>query len=53
LIFFEAIVNGIVSIYSFSVCSFLVYRKGNDFCKLILYPDFAIAVYNVYEFLGL
>jgi hypothetical protein len=36
--FFEAIVNGIISIYSFLVCSLLVYRKANDFCKLILYP---------------
>jgi hypothetical protein len=37
LIFFDASVNGIVSIYSFSVCLLLVYRKANVFCKLILY----------------
>jgi hypothetical protein len=36
LIFFEAIVNGIVPIY-FSMCSLLVYRKATEFCKLILY----------------
>jgi hypothetical protein len=38
LIFFEVIVNGIVFLYSFLICSLLVYRKATDFCKLILYP---------------
>jgi hypothetical protein len=33
-----AIVYAIVSTYSFSVCSILVYRKGNYFCKLISHP---------------
>jgi hypothetical protein len=30
-LFFEVIVNGIVFLYSFSVCSLLVYRKVTDF----------------------
>jgi hypothetical protein len=37
-IFFEAIVNRIIFLYYFLVCSFLVYRKVTGFWKLILYP---------------
>jgi hypothetical protein len=37
-IVFEAIVNGIVSLISFSVCLLLVYRKTTDFI-LILQHD--------------
>jgi hypothetical protein len=36
LIFGGAIVDGIVFICSFLICSFLVYRKGIDFFKFIL-----------------
>jgi hypothetical protein len=37
ILFFEAIVNGIVFLNFFSYCSLLVYKKGNDFYILILY----------------
>nr|KAF6469781.1 hypothetical protein HJG59_011142 [Molossus molossus] len=38
LIFFVAMVNGIVFSVSLSVSSSLVYKKANDFLTLILYP---------------
>jgi hypothetical protein len=35
---FEAIINGIVSLISFLVCSLLVHRKATDFHIWIMYP---------------
>jgi hypothetical protein len=31
--FFEAIVNGIVFLHSFSICSLLIYKKTTDFAN--------------------
>jgi hypothetical protein len=55
--FLEALVNGIVSLISFSICSLLVFRKASDFCMLILYPailskEFMISNSYLVEFLG-
>jgi hypothetical protein len=44
--FFETIVNGIV-LYSFSICSLLVYIKETDFCKLILCPATLLKLFMV------
>jgi hypothetical protein len=32
ILFFEAFINGIIFLYSFSDCSLLIYRKAIDFC---------------------
>jgi hypothetical protein len=56
--FFEAIVNGIAFLYSFSICSLLVCRKDTDFYKLILNPATFLKMFTVsrvvgWSFLGL
>jgi hypothetical protein len=52
LIFFEAIVNGIVYLYSFSICLLLVYRKATDFCRLVLYPEILLKLFMVSRSFG-
>jgi hypothetical protein len=47
ILFFKAIVNGIIFLYSFSVCSLLVYRKFTNFGKLILYPATLLKLFMV------
>ena len=43
-ILFVAVVNGIVSLISFSVFSLVVYRNARNFCVLILYPATTIFI---------
>jgi hypothetical protein len=40
-------VNGIIFLYSFSICSLLVYRKSTEFCRLILYPAILLKLFMV------
>jgi hypothetical protein len=56
--FFESIINGNVFLYSFSICSFFVYRQTTDFlswfCIMLLCWGFlwCLGVF-VFKFLGL
>jgi hypothetical protein len=45
--FWGYIINGIVFLYSFSICSLLMYEKAIDFCKLILYPVTLLKLFMV------
>jgi hypothetical protein len=44
-------VNGIVFIYSFSICSLVVYRKATDFFKF-LYPATLLKLFMVSRSFG-
>jgi hypothetical protein len=52
ILFFKAMVNGIVFLDSFSVCSLSVYRKATNFCKLILYPANLLKQFKMSRSLG-
>jgi hypothetical protein len=45
ILIFEAIVNGIVFLHFFSLCSLLVYRKVIAFCKLLLSVNWFLSCY--------
>jgi hypothetical protein len=45
-------VSGIVFLFSFSVCSLLVYRKATYFCKLILYLAPLLKLFMVFRSFG-
>jgi hypothetical protein len=47
ILFFEATVNGIIFLYSFSICSLWVDGKITDFYKLILYPVTLLKLFMV------
>jgi hypothetical protein len=45
--FFDVIVNEIIFLYSFSMCSLSVYRNTDDFYKLTLYRDTLLKLFVV------
>jgi NhaP-type Na+/H+ and K+/H+ antiporter len=40
--------NGIAFLYSFLICSLLVYRQATDFWKLIVYPATLLKLFMVF-----